>query len=69
MTQEKLKQIIERENESLEREAVGNATDIIRSISCKTAQIAQLQRDIVELQVSLKKIEITQIDPLKILGA
>lgn len=69
MTQEKLKQIIERENESLEREAVGNATDIIRSISCKTAQIAQLQRDIVELQADLKKIEITQIDPLKILGA
>lgn len=69
MTQEKLKQIIDRENESLEHEAIDNATDIIRAISSKTAQIAQLQRDIVELQADLKKIEITQIDPLKILGA
>lgn len=68
MTNDKLKQIVESENENLERQAVNQATDIIRTIGTKTRQIADLQRDIAELQSDLKKIEITTIDPIKILG-
>lgn len=68
MTQEQLNRIIERENESLEDKAIQQATRLIAAISQRRQSIADFEREITQLQDELKKIEITKLDPVQILG-
>lgn len=69
MTPEKLNEVIKEENERLERAAVAEAQNHIRQIGAIKASIARAEADIAEHQAALKKLQITQIDPVSILGA
>lgn len=69
MTNEKLSEVIKEENERLERAAVAEAQHHIRAIGQLKASITQAHADIAEHQAALKKLQITQIDPVSILGA
>lgn len=68
MNNDKLKQLIARQNERLESNATEEAARIINQISeCQQAK-AEADKEIAELRDKLKKIQITQLDETSILG-
>lgn len=69
MTTDKLKEIIEDKNRDLERETVREAEKIIGEIGRLRSNIKNAEAQIRDLQANLKKLEITQLDPISILGA
>jgi hypothetical protein len=68
MTADKIKNLIEKENESRERDTASLAADFIRAIGDGQAQIVVHQRKIEALRQSLKDLEHTPIDPATIKG-
>lgn len=64
----KLKVIIERKNERLEREAVDEASCIIDAIISKQSVIIRTQGEISELRAKLTTLQITQLDSEAILS-
>lgn len=68
MNNEKLKQIIARQNEQLEDRAADQAREIIRAIAeCQQAKV-DANKEIEELRAKLKTLTVQQIDETSILG-
>jgi len=68
MENTKLKEIIERKNDRLERDALNEAENIIEAIASKQNLIQRTQEEIVRLREDLVALQIQQIDPATILG-
>ena len=68
MENTKLKEIIERKNDRLERDALNEAENIIEAIASKQNLIQSTQEEIVRLREDLVALQIQQIDPATILG-
>lgn len=68
MNNDKLKQLIARQNERLEENAAHEAARIINEIAEYQQAKTDAEKKIVELREELKKIQITQLDPTSILG-
>lgn len=68
MNADKLKDIIQRKNDELERQAVYSAEEIINDIVELTDGIAQAQKLISEKREALAKLEIKSIDAATVLG-
>lgn len=64
----KLKDLIERKNDRLERDALDEAASIIDQIGNKQALIARTNGEIKELRERLTALEVQQLDPAAILG-
>lgn len=69
MTNDKLKEMVEAENEELARVAERKARDIIREIGRLTSLIEDSKSRIVALRSDLRALQVNQIDPVNILGA
>lgn len=68
MNNDKLRQIIARQNEQLEDRASEQAREIIKAIGeCQQAKIAA-DKEIEELRAKLKTLTVQQIDETSILG-
>jgi ppGpp synthetase/RelA/SpoT-type nucleotidyltranferase len=68
MNNEKLKQIIARQNEQLEYHAAEEAAQIIKEIAaCQQSKI-DADKEIAELRKRLKEIQVAQLDETSILG-
>lgn len=64
----KLQGIIADKNQRLEREALGDAEDIIETIAAKQDVIAKAQSEIEILRQRLVNLEIKQLDSETLLG-
>jgi len=69
MTPDKLKEIVTETNEELERQAVAEARKLVAHIAKCNQQIIQLKDSIADAQKSLRELQVTQLDPVSILGA
>ena len=63
-----LKQLVKRQNEQLEEQAIQKATRIIQSISELQAEKVRIDRLIADYRTELKALQIQQIDEISILG-
>lgn len=68
MNADKLKDIIQRKNDELERDAVRTAEELIEDIVELTDGIAQAQKLIGEKRLALGALEIKSIDAATVLG-
>lgn len=69
MNAEKIKQIIEQENEEREACIARRAREIIIAITKGQEQIADINKSIVVLREELKSLEVNPLDPKSITGA
>lgn len=65
---DKLQGIIADKNQRLEREALGDAENIIEMIAAKQDVVAKAQADIKTLRERLVNLEIKQLDSKTLLG-
>lgn len=63
-----LKQLVKRQNEQLEEQAIQKATRIIQSISEYQAEKVRIDKLIADYRTELKALQIQQIDEISILG-
>lgn len=68
MDTSKLKSIIATQNDRRERQALGNAEDIIEQIAGKQSMISRITAEIAALRQQLVDLQVEQLDVNSILG-
>lgn len=68
MKPETIHHLVNEKNQESERHVLSTATEIIKQIARKQHNIAQEEKDIVELRKQLKQLEVPQIKASDILG-